>query len=302
MKLNIIPDYFFILRPMLHLPVWTIAILGYYGTGPDHPGWGRLVLVLVLGTLLAGAVFVLNQIYDIESDRINNKLFFLAEGIISVRMAWLIVICLNIISLIIGFALSIKVGIVSVLIVLLGIFYSAPPAALKNRAWPAIFTNAIGHGSLIYLLGHVAAGGRWLPGVFKSLPYFIAVAAVYIGTTGPDLKGDKISGKQTIAVIYGEKATALIAFSFYLLALGAGFWQSDIPFLIAALAAGPFYVWGSFAGGTGRVFMAIKISVITLSLVAGFFFPPYLPFLIILIAVTRIYHKQKFGLAYPTIK
>jgi len=287
---------------MLHLPVWTIAIFGYYGNSGQQRSWFELVATLTLGSCIAGGVFVLNQIYDIESDRTNKKLFFLAEGIISSRTAWLFVICLNIAALIIGFALSGPVGILATLGILLGIFYSAPPVALKNRAWPAVCTNAVGHGTLIYLIGHCAAGTSWLTGLIQSLPYFFAVGAVYIGTTAPDVDGDRKTGKRTIAVAYGEKATLYFAISLYCLAVMAGLLLTDIPFLIASLAAGPFYFWAVIVGSTKRIFMAIKISVVTLSLVACYFFPPYLPFLIILIIATRAYHKWRFNLDYPAIK
>jgi 4-hydroxybenzoate polyprenyltransferase len=71
-------DYFFFLRPVLLPPVWTIALLG---TIPLHESrllsasaWSIFFLHL---TALFGGVYTLNQIYDIESDRLNRKRYFL---------------------------------------------------------------------------------------------------------------------------------------------------------------------------------------------------------------------------------
>ncbi len=142
MKIDNILDHLFVLRPMLHLPVWTIMILGYYRYPQDTASWPILPVSLLLGTGLFGAVFLINQIYDIESDRLNNKLHFLPDGYVKPGVAWIMTIILNFIVLVIAFGLSIPLGISALLIVILGIFYSVSPIALKNRVWPAVFANA----------------------------------------------------------------------------------------------------------------------------------------------------------------
>jgi 4-hydroxybenzoate polyprenyltransferase len=294
-------DYLFILRPMLHLPVWTILILGYYSQGIDLDRGRHLFWAMLIGTGLFGAVFLINQIYDIESDRVNNKLHLLPRGYIKVPVAWGMTIGLNLLSLAGAFCLSIPIGIVALLIIILGVIYSAPPLILKDRAWPAIVANGLGHGTLVYLLGYYTGGGDLITGIYKSLPYFFAVAAVYIGTTLPDIEGDRSTGKLTVGVRYGQNATIYIIIITYTMALISGFLLKDRLFLYAALSAGPFYLWALISRSIKTVVLAVKVSIITLTLAAVYCEPLYLLFLVILILATRAYYKTRFDMIYPSI-
>ena len=130
----------------------------------------------------------------------------------------------------------------------------------------------------------------------------MAVVAVYIGTTLPDISGDKKTGKLTIGVVYGEKRAKYIILGFYLLAVLTGLLFNDTPFVIASLMAAPFYFWAVFSPRIKTVVLAVKISIITLTLVAGCFYPVYIIFLIGMIYGTRIYYKQRFDIGYPSIK
>jgi 4-hydroxybenzoate polyprenyltransferase len=226
----------------------------------------------------------------------------LPEGHIKIGIAWIIVIFLNLAALIGGFRISLIVGFISTLIVILGILYSVPPIAFKNRTWPAALANGLGHGSLVFLLGYLSAGGPLFDGIWKSLPYLLAVMAVYTGTTLPDIEGDAIAGKKTLAVVYKKQPTLYIMYSCFLLALAISIIIYDIPFLLAGLAASPIYILSFFHKSIDTAVIAVKISVIALSLAAVYAVPLYLGFLIILIIATRVYYKARFGIVYPSIK
>ncbi|MFQ6003827.1 MAG: hypothetical protein ACE5KJ_08780, partial [Candidatus Zixiibacteriota bacterium] len=88
-------DYLFVIRPVLMPPVWTILLLGHHRSAALSGQSNLPGLILLLVTFLVGAVYLLNQIYDVESDRINKKLFFLAEGYISKKNAIFQTILLN---------------------------------------------------------------------------------------------------------------------------------------------------------------------------------------------------------------
>lgn len=302
MKMMKIFDHIFILRPMLHLPVWTIMILGFYRSQPADSSWHILPVSLLLGTGIFGAVFLINQIYDIESDRLNNKLFFLPEGIVKLSIAWLMTIILNLASLIVAFYISFSVGLASLLIIILGVLYSVPPIALKNKTWLAAFANGLGHGTLVFIIGYCAGGGSFFGGIVKSIPYFMAVAAVYIGTTLPDIKGDRKTGKLTIGVVFGEQKTVYIILLYYITAIVFSYLINDIPFLLASLFVAPFYIWLLISKTVKTAVMAIKMSILSLTFAAGYFYPGYIIFLIGLILATRLYYKRRFKMTYPSIK
>ena len=300
-RLNLF-DYIFILRPMLHLPVWTVMILGFYRAGTDMPSWPILPLSLLLGTGLFGAVFLINQIYDIESDRLNDKLYFLPRGIIAPGAAWIMTILLNIISLVVAFYISFSVGLASILIVVLGVLYSVPPAALKNRTWLATVANGLGHGTLVFIIGYCAGGGSFGGGIIKSIPYFMSVTAVYIGTTLPDIEGDKKTGKLTLGAVFSQQKAKYIILICYAVSIAAGFMVGDIPFLAAALTVAPFYLWSAFSKTIKSTVLTVKMSILSLTLAAGYFYPYYIIFLICLIYATRKYYQRRFNIIYPSIK
>jgi len=302
MKVIKLLDYVFVLRPMLHVPVWTIMILGYYRHTSVSRSSLELFLLLILGSLLSGGVFLVNQIYDIKSDRLNEKLYFLARSMIKVRTAWLMSIVLDLVAVALAFALSRTVGITSTLIILLGIAYSVSPVALKDRPWPAVSANGVGHGTLVFVIGYAAAGGNITDGIMRSIPYFFAVASIYIGTTLPDMEGDRKAGKGTVAVVYGEKTAKLLAMACYVSSVAAGLAVGDLPFLIAAVAVAPFHVWAVYSGIVANSVIALKASILTLSLAASYFTPLYFIFLIALIAVTRWYYRVRFSMTYPSFR
>jgi 4-hydroxybenzoate polyprenyltransferase len=294
-------DHIFVLRFMLIIPVWTVLLLGFYHSGNGLPFSGRMLWITLAATGLSGAVFILNQIFDIESDRINNKVYFLPKGYIKISKAWAMFAALNILSIIISFSVSPTVGLIGLAILILGIVYSMPPFVVKDRPWPGFLTNAFGHGMLVFLLGYCALGGKLLPGLIKSLPYFLSVAAVYIGTTLADIEGDKRTGKRTLAVIWGMNRSVYFLVGCYFVSLIAAFYIIDNPFLWAALAVAPLYIWTAIAKNIRSAFMALKISIVTLSLASAYFYPAYLIFLLALIFFTRIYYKKRFGIKYPSL-
>lgn len=105
-------DYIFVLRPVLMVPVWTILLLGHH-QGSRYAAFNRsLPWLFMFSTLFIGGVYLLNQIYDLESDRKNKKLFFLVEGYISKKNAWVLTIFLYVFSVVPAYLLSLTLGII----------------------------------------------------------------------------------------------------------------------------------------------------------------------------------------------
>lgn len=294
-------DYLFVIRPVLMPPVWTILLLGHHRSAAFSGESNLPGLILLLVTFLVGAVYLLNQIYDVESDRINKKLFFLAEGHISKRNAIFQTILLNLFSIIPAYFISLSLGLLFTLGFLLGFFYSVPPFSLKGRPWGGFLFNILAHGNLAFLGGwsmnHKLSGES----ILFSLPYMFAVGAVYLNTTIPDIEGDKRSGKITLAVKWGKEKVVTLSFSLVLVATSLSFLIKDIPFFIASALVLPFFLLGALAKKNGNIVLSTKLSILFLSIAAGLFYPWYFVILILGFALTRFYYKARFGLDYPTV-
>jgi 4-hydroxybenzoate polyprenyltransferase len=294
-------DYLFLIRPVLMPPVWTILLLGHRRSSQlfgenNLPGLGILLV-----TFLVGAVYVLNQIFDIESDRQNQKLFFLARGYISKRSAISEMILLNLISVIPAFLISQELGFLFILGMIFGILYSTPPVSLKNRPIGGLMLNAFAHGNLAFLIGWSMNYSLSMRSLLFSLPYMFAVGAIYLNTTIPDIEGDRRAGKITLAVRWGKERVIILSSFLVAVAMVLSFLVKDIPFLIASALSFPFFIFSAFSKKEREIILATKVSILLLSIAAGIFYTWYFVILIFGFVGTRLYYKARFNLDYPTL-
>ena len=292
-------DYFFATRPVLFMPVWTIALLGA-GRAAGHLLSSETAGSLLFATAgIFGAVYLVNQIFDRESDRINNKVFFLSRKILSVPEAAILTIGLNLAALAVALLISGYAFVLFVGIVVLGIIYSAPPLRLKDRAWPALFANMLAHGSIVYLIGAGWKENVGLNHLIRSLPYFFAVGAIYLNTTLPDMEGDRGAGKKTVAVVYGERFAQGMALVFVLLAIGIAIFTRDYDFLLPAILSLPFFALALDRKSVRFSVWGTKAALVLLSLSAVLYFYWYVLILAAGFLAVRIYYKRRFGMVYP---
>ncbi len=319
-------DCFFLLRIPLLAPVWTILLLGWITSSPSAcvGGWlfrdclqpveERMLWVSLVGfSLIVSSIYVVNQIVDIESDRINHKLFLLPREIISVRTAWALAGLCAAAGMILSIVVLDKVMTMLFLLSLgMGVLYNLPPASLKNRAWGGMFANFVGHGVLTFMVGRHAAqftasldSTLLASGVLAaSLSAGFANAAVYITTTIADCKGDAHTGKKTFCVLYGERATAVCAtilcaaallFSFF---LPYNAWVMIIPAALSTILFGFLAMFPE----RDNAFRAFKWPVFILTALAALFVPLYGVLILLTFAGSRLYYQKRFGIEYPTFK
>ncbi len=310
-------DIFFLLRIPLLVPVWTILILGWI-TGSPQASIGNLWFSLgspslwkaLAGfSLIVSSIYVVNQIADIESDRINHKLFLLPHGLVSVPAAWVLAIVCAISGLILGYTLSNWMFLLFIAGLLLGYLYNLPPVSLKNRAFGGVLANALGHGMITFLVGWVAAKGSFefsfaaaSIGLISSLSPSLANGAVFLATTIPDAPGDSKTGKRTFCVAFGPKTTALTASLLCLFSLGSSFfmenhfWVMTIPAAISMI----FFANFAFTARIDSAFNSFKWPVFLLSAFVALFVPIYGLLILITFVGSRFYYKWRFGIEYPS--
>jgi len=310
-----IVDMVFLLRLPLLVPVWTVLILGWIAGNPEARigsfACGTLFINLLGFSLLVASIYVVNQIQDVESDRINKKLFLLPQGIISIPAAWAAAIICAVAGLAIAYTQGVLMFTLFSAGLFIGILYNLPPASLKNRAIGGVIANSLGHGAITFLVGWLAAkNGQVITadlltiGLLSSLAPGFANGAVFLATTMPDAAGDRLTGKKTFCVAYGERATAVAAMVMCICAFGTSFllenhfWVMAIP---AALSAGVFVNF-AMAAKRETAFYSFKWPVFLLSIGVAMFVPVYGVLILVTFAAGRIYYKLRFGIVYPTFK
>lgn len=296
-------DRWFFARPVLMPPVWTIlllaanpspAVVPFGGLSPFSP---RIWAGLALCFLLYGAVYIFNQIFDIDSDRANNKLYFLPLGILSMRSAVAQSMVFAAIAIGGGWFLGRLWLLCSIIILLIGILYSAPPFRLKDRPFGGLLANTIGHGTLVYYLGRALADPGAVPVWGASASYALAVAGVYLLTTVPDRNGDAAAGKRTMSVFLGPCKTSAVAAVCVLGAVVTALIYHLWPVAIAAAVSFPLFFAAVFSARFCG--SAVRVALLALSFFACLTFWPYFLILVLLYFSTRWYYRRRFRMVYP---
>jgi 4-hydroxybenzoate polyprenyltransferase len=301
-------DYLFLVRPTLLIPSWTFLILGYFWSmRVQKMAWrpwaisGDLAMAFLMYTALMGGIYIVNQIVDRESDRINRKLFLLSEGYISVPAA--------VTEAIILFALAIGLSVIArplwslvvVLSLALGLMYSVPPFTFKGRPFLDLLSNAFGYGLLNFWMGWLAGGAVSTTMVAHSVPYILSVGAVFASTTVPDIEGDRSSDNRTTGVVWGARRTLWLALALLLGAIGSAILIRDYVVLPVAMLALPVFGWAAITGELWPCLLSYRIGGGLLVVVAALLFPPFLVLLLVSFFSMRIYYRYRFNMTYPSL-
>ena len=219
------------------------------GAAPREP-WSVELLVypavgLLMAAVLNAASNALNQIYDLEIDRVNKPRRPLPSGRLALRDAWTFTIATYAVSLILAWLVAPGGRHECFWIVLIAtaitILYSVPPFRTKRLGIWANLTIAIPRGVLLKVAGWSA-----VKTIYGVEPWFIgAIFGLFLlgaSTTKDfaDMEGDAKGGCRTLPIIYGvKKAAWMISPSFVL------------PFLMISV--------GTFAGILTGNFVLLQV-------------------------------------------
>ena len=198
------------------------------------------IVGLTMAAVLNAASNALNQIYDLEIDRVNKPTRPLPSGRMSLSSAWTFTIITYAIAL--GLAWFVEPGgrhecfWIVVVATIITVLYSAPPFRTKRLGIWANVTIAIPRGVLLKVAGWSA-----VKTVIAVEPWFIgAIFGLFLlgaSTTKDfaDMEGDARGGCRTLPIIYGVRRAAwMISPSFV------------IPFILIAVGALGGILTGNF--------------------------------------------------------
>ncbi len=294
-------DFFFAARPICILPVWSVYLIMqkfYYGARPS--GYETFFILVGLSLMTAGVYFI-NQIYDFEGDRINDKVGFLQRRFIKRTEMTAAYIAVSFIPIAAAFIYNYQTGILFLILVILGYCYSAPPFRFKDRPLAGLLTNGVGYGLLVPLA---------IPGLLASLKieyfymvlfFFLMLSAGYLLTTIPDREGDRAVGKKTIAFYCSNTFILTMALIMMLLALYAVYKVKHIYLIIIALVSILLLVLSMFVKSERILLFTCKFPIFLLTLLAGYYYPTYLVFIVVLLILIRVYYKRRFNMIYPRL-
>jgi 4-hydroxybenzoate polyprenyltransferase len=240
-------DALFALRPMVLVPAWSFFLLGYGASPPasHFPSWRFLLFTLaMIGVHLA------NQVADRETDRINDKAYFLQRGIFSTREYVVAAAACLAIGLGLAWVRRESPALLS-MAVALGLAYSVPPLRFSARPGLDLVANALGYGVVAPLLG--AGGGLTLAFLACTA---CAVGAVFTHTTLLDLEGDRRTGKRTVGVALGEGTARCLAAALAAGAAVSAWFGAPWTLRIASVALAVACIAATPGGGNARLLRA----------------------------------------------
>jgi 4-hydroxybenzoate polyprenyltransferase len=214
------------------------------GAAPREP-FGPALLVypligLTMAAVLNAASNALNQIYDLDIDRINKPRRPLPSGRLTLRDAWIFTIVTYVVALALAWMVA-PAGRhecfwIVLAATLITVLYSVPPFRTKRLGIWANITIAIPRGVLLKVAGWSAV--KTIAGLE---PWFIGVIfglfLVGASTTKDfaDMEGDARGGCRTLPIIYGVRRAAwMISPSFV------------VPFLMISFGASAGILTGDF--------------------------------------------------------
>ncbi|KAK3199265.1 hypothetical protein Dsin_022680 [Dipteronia sinensis] len=194
---------------------------------PDLITWSLLLKAcsgLLALIFLNGYISGINQIYDIDIDKINKPYLPIVAGELSVESAWLLVIFYAVTGL---FTVGLNGGLFLTclysLALFLGTAYSVPPFRLKRFAFGAMFTIVSARGFLLhYGVSYTARAAlgltfQWTaPLVFITIKASVFVLVMSFVKDLSDVEGDRKHQISTLPIKFGVRNIAFLGSSILL--------------------------------------------------------------------------------------
>lgn len=190
----------------------SIIVLFLLQGGSIYEHWLMLAATLVSALACNVCITGLNQVIDVELDKINKPELPIASGELDANSAKKIVLASGIIALVAAALLHWLLLLLIVVILFLGIAYSLPPIQFKKHHLPAALSITIVRGVLVNLgmalhFSGMLDGSYTIDPVVYPLTLFISAFSLAIAWYKdlPDRAGDAHFGYRTFPLLYSPK-------------------------------------------------------------------------------------------------
>lgn len=212
--------------------IWPVLPLVYgLGLYSSHAALSAATIIqMILLTFPMNLIGCgLNDIYDYESDRRSSRRRAVWGAIVRSEdrpLVYRAAICMMpLIVLGACFTRSSDNVVATVALLLVAWLYSVPPMRLKERPPLDAVANGFGYFLLPFTMGYcLNANPREMP--LKYYLLALCVGGIHALATAADYDADRAAGHRTLAVKYGRRAAAVVAFGAFVLALLLGDFSS----------------------------------------------------------------------------
>jgi geranylgeranylglycerol-phosphate geranylgeranyltransferase len=183
------------------------------------------ILLSAASFMIIIGMYVFNDLVDADIDRSNGKKRPIPSGDISKKDAWIFIITTNTVGVLLALmTFNLASTIIALMVVLVGLMYSAPKVALKDRFLLKTLSIAIAM-MLCVMLGssaccytnntdHIAN----MNSLIVPTHAFLMLGAMIFVTSpvsdAADITGDALAGRRTIPIVIGRENTIKMSILF----------------------------------------------------------------------------------------
>jgi 4-hydroxybenzoate polyprenyltransferase len=300
-------DIIFLVRPPLLAASATFFFAGAVSShrlaGGSYGVALRLRALPDLGLylLVVALAFVVNQIFDVESDAINKKNFILPARAVTRRESLIFLVVLAAAIAVICLARGGPTALLAALGVVLGLAYSVPPLRLKATPVADLLANTAGFGWVGFLMGWFVYGDLGREAMARSAPYAIAMGGIFLNTCIPDEAGDRAAGDATTCVAFGRRVVGIAALLLMGGAFVAGILLDEIICAIAAIAALPAFAAVAADPTPTSSVVASQLAAWALFVLVAITAPLLAVLGAAAYVISKVYYAKRFGVDYPRL-
>ena len=205
--------YWTFARPFTLIPpmigIFSGSLIGYGASHAHFPVW-KVGLAVLAAAVLNAASNGLNQVCDLENDRINKPHRPLPTGKMTLRQAWTFIVLGYLAALAMVAAVNVETFAIYLTAALATIAYSAPPIRLKRHPVGSNLIIALIRGELLKVAGWAAVATvmQSLEPWYIGFIYFVFLLGATTTKDFADIEGDRAAGCITLPVRYGATWSA----------------------------------------------------------------------------------------------
>ena len=263
--------------------------------------------ILFLGiSFICASIFIVNQIYDLEVDEINNKAKII-DNFISIDFSKKILFFL----LPTGFLLIIFIDILVVLPMVLlylicGMLFTNQNFNFKknmfmNFLFYIILALLLILSGLIYSRSDMTIISLFSLSLKFIFLFLLIYGAVVLAINILDQEGDQKSNRITIPQNIGIRFTSIIAFLMCLFSFFIGLYLEEPLSVVSSISSIPFFLYLIFRGKDKDVIRSIRYPILLINFYLFMIFPLLFYPIVITYYISKYYYWHRFSMHYPTL-
>ena len=307
-------DMIMIARLSYFFGVWAMVCIGMYigdlinnSVDINSITMSFSTSMLFLGiSFICAAIFVNNQIHDLETDKNNNKKIIIDNYItidFSKKVALFFIVCGLLLIIFIDYLVVFPMAL---LYLICGVLFTNKNLKFKQN----IFLNFLFY--MILALFLILSGitysrsGMSIINLFaisiKYLtPFLLLYGAVVLAVNILDQEGDRLSNRCTIPQNIGVRFTSIIAFLMCFLSFLIGLYIEEPLSVVCSISSVPFFLFLIFRGKEKDIVRAVRYPILLVNFYIFMIFPLLLYPIVITFYLSKYYYWHRFSLHYPTL-